>query len=88
MPVDFQWLMQHNVPDNNTLYKHFPTFGYNLETHWKYHVQTNGGQADPEENSNIQLQKRKENIGRPQLRWRDQRTLQKEGTDHVWPNPV
>jgi hypothetical protein len=31
--------------------------------------------------------KRKRNIGRPQLRWRDQQTLQEDGTDHVWPNP-
>jgi hypothetical protein len=30
--------------------------------------------------------KRKQNVGQPQLRWRDQYTIQEEGTDHVWPN--
>jgi hypothetical protein len=31
--------------------------------------------------------RRKWSIGCPQLRWRDQHTLQEDGTDHVWPNP-
>jgi hypothetical protein len=26
-------------------------------------------------------------IGRPQLRWKDQYTLQEDGTGQVWPNP-
>jgi hypothetical protein len=47
---------------------------------------TNGRQADSEGSSNVQPN-RKRNTGRPRLRWRDQRTLQEVGTDHVWPNP-
>jgi hypothetical protein len=30
--------------------------------------------------------KRRKNIGRPQLRRKDRRTLQEERTDHKWPN--
>jgi hypothetical protein len=36
---------------------------------------------------NIQLDVRGSNIGRPQLRRRDQHTLQEDGTDQTWPNP-
>jgi hypothetical protein len=30
---------------------------------------------------------RQRNMGRPQLRWMDQYTVQEDGTDEAWPNP-
>jgi hypothetical protein len=48
---------------------------------------TNSKQADFEDNSNILPPPQKRNIAPPQLRWRNQHTLQEDGTDHAWPNP-
>jgi hypothetical protein len=53
---------------------------------WKYHVQRMEARRIPKKILTYNP-KRKRNIGRPQLRWRDQHTLQEDGTDHVRPNP-
>jgi hypothetical protein len=53
---------------------------------WEYHVRRMEDKRIPKENSNIPPPQRR-NIGRPQLRCRDQHTLQEDGTDHAWPNP-
>jgi hypothetical protein len=52
----------------------------------KYHVQQMDNRRTPKKILTYNT-KRKRNTGRPQLRWRDQYTLQEDGTDHVWPNP-
>jgi hypothetical protein len=47
---------------------------------------TNGRQEDCEQNAYIkQLIKKK--LHACYLRWRDQHTLEEDGTDHAWPNP-
>jgi hypothetical protein len=46
---------------------------------------TNIKWTDSEEN--FYNPKRKRKKGRPQLRQRDQYTLQDDGRDHAWPNP-
>jgi hypothetical protein len=53
---------------------------------WKYHVQRMEDRRIPKK-IRTYSPKSKPNIGRQQLRWRDQHTLQEVGTDHVWPNP-
>jgi hypothetical protein len=52
---------------------------------WKYHVQRIEDRRIPKEILTYSP-KRKLNIGRTQLSWRDQHTLQEDGTDYVWPN--
>jgi hypothetical protein len=59
---------------------------YKIQITMKISCATNGRQANSKENS--YNPKRKRNIGRSQLRWRDQHTLQEDGTDHLWCNPV
>jgi hypothetical protein len=53
---------------------------------WKNHVHRMDGTRFPKKIL-TQNRKIKRNIGRPQLRWGEQHTLQEERTDHVWPNP-
>jgi hypothetical protein len=55
-------------------------------SHWRYHVHRMEGRRTPEKILTYD-RKRKGNIGRPQLRWRYQHTLQENGTDYVWSNP-
>jgi hypothetical protein len=53
---------------------------------WKNHVQRMEDRRIPKKILTYNPRK-KRNIGRPQLRCRDQHTLQENGTDHIWPNP-
>jgi hypothetical protein len=53
---------------------------------WKYHVQRMEDTRIPKKILTY-TPKRRRNIGRPQLQWRDQHTLQGDRTDHEWPNP-
>jgi hypothetical protein len=52
---------------------------------WKHHVQRLEGRRIPKKII-THNPKRKQNIPRPELRWKDQHTLQEDGTGHVWPN--
>jgi hypothetical protein len=45
---------------------------------------TNGRQTDSEENLQPKI---RQNIGRPQLSWRDQHNFQEDGTNQERPNP-
>jgi hypothetical protein len=53
---------------------------------WKYHVQRMEDRRILKKIPTYNP-KRKGNIGRPQLRWKDQHTLQQDGTDLAWPYP-
>jgi hypothetical protein len=48
---------------------------------------TNGRQTNFKDNFNVQPPKRRGNIEHPQLRWRDQHTLQEEKADQTGPDP-
>jgi hypothetical protein len=56
------------------------------KSQWKYHVQRMEDRRIPKKILTYNP-KRKRNVGRPQLRWRDQHTLQEDGTDQAWSNP-
>jgi hypothetical protein len=47
---------------------------------------TNGRQADSEESSNTQTQKKTKHMA-PTVEMGDQRTLKEDGTGDEWPNP-
>jgi hypothetical protein len=49
---------------------------------WKYHVQQMEDRQIPKKILTYNP-KTKQNIGRPQVSWRDQHTLEEEGTDHA-----
>jgi hypothetical protein len=53
---------------------------------WKYHVQRMEDRRMPKKILTHNPKGRR-SIGCLQLRWRDQHSLQGDGTDHAWPNP-
>jgi hypothetical protein len=53
---------------------------------WKYHLRMEDRRIP--KNISTYNPKRRRNIGRPQLRWRDRHTLQEDGTNQTRPNPL
>jgi hypothetical protein len=58
----------------------------NSRSQWKYHVQRMEDRRILKKILTCNP-KRRLNVGRPQLRWRNQHKLQEDRTYHVWPNP-
>jgi hypothetical protein len=53
---------------------------------WKYHVLRMENRRIPKKIL-AHNPKRLRNVGRPQSRWKDQHSLQEDGTDQAWPSP-
>jgi hypothetical protein len=57
----------------------------NFRSQWKNHVLRMEDRKIPKKILTYNPRRRRD-IGRPQLRWKDQFTVQEDGTGQVWPN--